>query len=98
MVSGVFAQQVVVPEHVMIRILQGESVVLNLDSEWYVGLDEVGTRMWEVLVECQNVEVATQRLLGEYEVEEAQLRADVETFIGELLQRDLIELKGSNPA
>ena len=96
--SGVFARQVVVPEHVMIRILQGESVVLNLDSEWYVGLDEVGTRMWEVLVECQDVEAATQSLLDEYEVEESRLRADVETFIGELLERDLIELKDSTPA
>ena len=39
----------VVPAHVLIRRLDGESVLLNLDSERYFGLDATGTRMWELV-------------------------------------------------
>jgi len=38
----------VVPAHVLIRHLDGESVLLNLESERYFGLDATGTRMWEL--------------------------------------------------
>jgi hypothetical protein len=93
MVTDVFAHRVVVPEHVMIRVLQGESVVLNLETEWYVGLDEVGTRMWEVLTTEADVEAAAKRLLDEYDVDEPRLRADLTQFIAELTSRNLVELQ-----
>ena len=38
----------IVPAHVLIRHLEGESVLLNLDSERYFGLDATGTRMWQL--------------------------------------------------
>ena len=42
-------KRVVVPPHVLIRYLDGESVLLNLESERYFGLDATGTRMWELV-------------------------------------------------
>ena len=44
-----FDRRLTVPEHVASRDLDGELVLLNYDSETYFGLDEVGTRIWEVL-------------------------------------------------
>jgi len=34
-----FANRVVVPKHVLVRYLDGESVLLNLETEKYFGLD-----------------------------------------------------------
>jgi hypothetical protein len=47
--------RVTVPEGVLVRELEGESVMLNLNSEFYFGLDEVGTRMWAVLTNANEI-------------------------------------------
>ena len=44
-----FSDRVSVPDEVLISNLQDESVILNLDSERYYGLDAVGTRILSVL-------------------------------------------------
>ena len=44
-----FSNTVSVPDGVMIRELDGEAVILNVNTEHYFGLDEVGTRIWMVL-------------------------------------------------
>ena len=41
-----FADRAATPTHVLVRILDRESVLLNLETEQYFGLDETGTRMW----------------------------------------------------
>jgi hypothetical protein len=85
-----FTARVSVPEHVLVRVLDGESVVLSLETEKYFGLDEVGTRMWMVLVGADSIQSAYDSLLAEYDVERGQLRADIERLIGELAEQGLL--------
>jgi len=40
-----FSDKITVPDTVLFRELDGESVLLNLKTESYLGLDDVGTRM-----------------------------------------------------
>lgn len=84
--------RVKVPDSVLMRELAGESVLLNLVSESYFGLDETGTRMWTVLTEAPNVGVAFETLLGEYEVKPEQLRGDLQVFVEKLRQLGLLEI------
>jgi hypothetical protein len=88
----VFDQQVVMPPSVMFRELDGESVLLNLDSERYYGLDAAGTRFWEILAATPTVQAGFERLLEEFEVEPALLRSDLEALMGELAEHGLIVL------
>ena len=88
-----FDHRVVVPEHVASRDLDGELVLLNYDSETYYGLDEVGTRMWEVLQEAPSIEAAIGRLLEEFDVTDERLREDVEQLVGRLVDGGLVELR-----
>jgi coenzyme PQQ synthesis protein D (PqqD) len=81
-----------IPDGVMVRQLEGESVLLNLNSESYFGLDDVGTRMWTVLTESESIETAFQTLLAEYEVEPEQLRTDLCSFIDKLSVAGLIDV------
>ncbi|OKH32261.1 coenzyme PQQ biosynthesis protein PqqD [[Phormidium ambiguum] IAM M-71] len=87
-----FAMRVSVPEDVLIRELDGESVILNLKSERYFGLDEVGTRMWEVLSTSETIADAYQTLLSEYDVVPEQLQSDLDNLLEQLIQNGLINV------
>jgi len=87
-----FDSRVVAPEDVMFRELDGEAVLLNLDNEAYYGLDDVGTRIWELLTSSSSIEVALHRLLQEYDVDEVKLRADLEQLVGELVANGLVRV------
>ncbi len=77
---------------VLFRNLGGESVLLNLQTGKYYGLDEVGTRMWTLLTEYGQVEPAFRALLEEYDVAEDQLQQDLCRFVEELISRQLLEI------
>ena len=87
-----FAQSVSVPTGVLFRELDGEAVLLNLDSEAYLGLDEVGTRMWAVLTTSDSVQAAYETLLAEYDVAPDVLHRDIAKLVRELAAHGLLEL------
>ena len=86
-----FSDRVQVAPDVLFRLAGEEAVLLNLNTERYLGLNLVGTRMWSVLSSASSIQAAYDELLREYEVEPAQLRADLEEFIDQLLGQKLIE-------
>jgi hypothetical protein len=86
-----FSDRVRVAPDVLFRLAGDEAVLLNLNTEQYLGLNLVGTRMWTVLSSAGSIQAAYDALLQEYEVEPAQLRADLQEFIDQLLQQKLIE-------
>ena len=69
-------KRVTLRAEVLVRELRGESVLLDLASERYFGLDEVGTGMWRALTGSASVEEALSVLLEEYDVRPGQLRED----------------------
>ena len=87
-----FSSRVAVAPDVLFRIVGEETVLLNLNTETYLGLDSVGTRMWNTLTQAGSIEAAYDLLLKEYEVEPEQLRLDLQEFLGKLLEHGLIQL------
>jgi hypothetical protein len=81
--------KVSIPDDVVFRDLAGEAVILNLASGIYLGLNEVGTRMWNLLAEHGSTEQVLAVLLEEYEVEEATLRQDIEALLHTLSEKGL---------
>jgi len=88
-----FSDRVRVPDDVLISNLQEESVILNLNSERYFGLDDVGTRMLSVLSEANSIDAAYARLLAEYDVDPQLLRTDLTSLIENLLQQGLVKIE-----
>jgi hypothetical protein len=78
--------------NVLIRALQGELVLLNLDTESYFGLDEVGTRMWAVLTEAPTLGEAFTSLMSEFDVDPRELEEDLVDFVESLTGAGLVEL------
>lgn len=68
----------------------GETVILDLSGESYIGLDEVATRIWQLLqAGVAPPQIVTQLLL-EYDADRTTIEADVDRFIAELLELGLL--------
>jgi len=85
-----FSDRVTVPDDVLISHLQDESVILNLDSERYYGLDDVGTRFLSVLTTSDTIETAYERLRKEYNVDDEMLRQDLLSLVNNLVDQGLL--------
>jgi len=83
---------------VVFRDLDGEAVLLNLRTGVYFGLDPVGTRIWDLLVERRSLPAILDTLLGEYEVDTARCERDVRLFLAALTEHALLEADGPPPA
>ena len=79
-----------VPEHVLSRRAAAETVVLNLDTEHYYGLDGVGTRFWELVEAGTTFGAAIATLLDEYAVEREVLVADLGAVVADLWENGLV--------
>ncbi len=91
-----FANRVVVPEYVLVRHLDGESVLLNLETEKYFGLDATGTRMWQLVTAAPTVDAAYVQLLEEFEVEPSLLRTNLSELLSGLLENGLLSIASDN--
>jgi len=86
-----FSDRVRVPDDVLISNLQDESVILNLDSERYYGIDSVGTRILSVLTTSDSIEAAYNTLVEEYDVDADVLRQDLLALVERLVEQGLVE-------
>ena len=86
-------KRVAIPPDVLSRELDDEGVLLNLETERYYTLDDVGIRMWQLLAEHGDVETVVAQLLDEYDVEQATLRHDLADLIAGLVEADLMTVE-----
>ena len=79
-----------IPTQVMSRLVGDETVLLDLSSGIYFGLDGVGKRIWESVAEGNNLGQAVAVIVTEFEVDEEQAQADVIEFASDLVERGLL--------
>ena len=82
--------QFLVHPSVICRELSGETVLLNLESGVYYGLDTVGTRVWQLLTQGRTIAGVCDTMIEEYDVAPDVLRADVTRLVGELRERGIV--------
>jgi hypothetical protein len=87
-----FSKRAAVPSHVLVRYLDKESVLLNLETERYFGLDETGTRMWQLVTTSPTIEDACAQLLAEFDVEPDLLRTNLTELLSRLADNGLLQL------
>ena len=81
-----------VPEHVVYRNFVRETVVLNLTTGRYHGIDPSGGRMLDLLERDATLGAAAQALAEQYQRPLAEVERDVCAFCEELRERGLIEV------
>jgi hypothetical protein len=91
--NAVLPKRLRIPEQVLAEELEGESVLLNLQTERYYGLNDIGTRVWQLLHETESSDTLVRTLMDEYEVEEATLRADLAGLFDKMAAAGLVEIE-----
>jgi hypothetical protein len=82
-----------VPKDVVFRELDGEAVILNLESGMYFGLDPIGTRIWRLVEEHGSLRAVWEAMQLEFEAPGETLQSDLLTFINELSLKGLVTLQ-----
>jgi len=74
----------------MSRLVDDETVLLDLESGMYFGLDGVGKRIWESVADGKSLGDIAVIITDEYEVDEEQALKDVIEFASNLVERGLL--------
>jgi hypothetical protein len=85
-------QVITVSPDALIQEVEGEAVILDLAQGQYFGLDEVGTRIWQLLQEHGSARAVFDQMLAEFDVEPERLEADLEELLEALADSGLVTL------
>lgn len=74
--------------------LDGETVILDISSGMYSGLDPVGTTIWNILEKEVTFSQIVEEILDNYDVSEEQCINDLIDFLNDLEKNGLIVVQG----
>lgn len=88
--------RVSVPEHVVFRSFVEETVVLNLESGQYHGLNRTAGQMLELLGELGEVQLVADRMVRETGADPDEVQRDLRVFCESLAERGLITVEAGS--
>ena len=91
--SVTLASKATPSDDVLIQEVGGESVLLDLNSERYFGLDPVGTRIWALLEDHEDLQSIADALCVEFEAEPGRIQGDLLALVGELAEAGLVKVE-----
>ena len=80
-----------VPPQIMSRVVDDETVLLDIAQGVYFGLDGVGKRIWENVASGLSLRETASSIAKEFEVDEARAEEDVIKFAADLVERGLLK-------
>ena len=83
------------PQHVVHRAFPAETIVLNLESGQYHGLNPVAGRMLEAAAAADRPADVVSELAAQYGQPQERIAAELEGLIADLLERGLVEVDGT---
>lgn len=78
--------------------LGGETVILNLRTGIYHGLDAIGTEIWNLIQNSKTVNNILNTLLQEYDVEPERCERELLALLQKLVDAELIEVLNEKTA
>ena len=79
------------------EILDGEAVIVNLESGIYYSADNVGAKIWELIGEGRTLQNVVESLLRSHEGQPADIAKSVESFLAQMLAEELIVPEDAAP-
>jgi hypothetical protein len=70
----------------------GETVILDLKSGTYYGLDVLGARIWSLIEQPATVVSIREAIVADYDVEDATCERDILAFLQQMQEAGLVEI------
>ena len=83
---------IVVNPGAIFREVEGEAVILDLDTGLYFGLDAVGTRIWKLIQQHGSLRRVLEALEDTYDGPPSAVKAGLLRLVTELLDRRLLQV------
>lgn len=82
---------VAIGDSVLYQELEDELVLLNMTTQQYYGLNNVGAQMWKSLMETGTVTATSDALGRIYDAQPSVIQADLEALVRDLLKAGLLK-------
>lgn len=76
------------------RAVEGEIVALDVRGSQYLGVNDSGASLWDMLAAGTTRDALAERLAGDHGLDLEIARAHVDAFVDQLRAQDLIEADG----
>jgi hypothetical protein len=83
-------QRIKISERALYQQIENEMVILDLAKEQYYGLDDVGARIWQLIVQHGDTPTILKELGSYYDVDQAVLTKDLSDLITKLHNAGLL--------
>lgn len=93
--SRALPERITLSSDILFSEVDNETVLLNMRDGLYCGLDDIGTRIWQLLSEHGDVALTLERMLSEYDVDADTLKQDLADLIAELADVGLLTVDAS---
>ncbi len=77
--------------------VSGQTALMSVTNGAYYGLDPVGSRIWELIVEPRRVSSVCEQLLAEFAVDRAKCETQVLAFLQRLANDGLLSVSHEQP-
>ncbi|HEX3007867.1 MAG TPA: lasso peptide biosynthesis PqqD family chaperone [Bacteroidales bacterium] len=78
--------------------MDGEIVMMSVENGEYYGLDEIGSRIWELIESPVSVDQLINSLMTEFDVNHEECLNDTLEFLEDLRGKDLLLVINEPPA
>ena len=73
------------------RLVDGESVIVNVETSYYYGLNRSGTLLWTALADrALSADDLARALAAAFGIDQARARGDVDVLLADLTREDLV--------
>jgi len=81
-------------EEIVDSNIDGETVMMSIENGKYYGLDDIGSRIWELIEKPVKVSDLIDALLEQFDVDRKTCERDVLKFLNELNEDKILGVKG----
>ncbi len=79
--------------HVLWKEIDGEAVLLDLETESYFGLNETAARFWSLATASDTIGEALEKMLEEYDVPREALERDLDAIVARWVELGLARVE-----
>jgi len=80
-------------DRVVWRDIEGEAVILNLDTGYYYNLNAVGSLIWQLLEEKKDISKIIETISKDYNISANRAKKDLDSLISDLKKEKLLLVK-----